>query len=73
MVWVKLGPQVVLLELSVFGNKNNHKVFFDIFSSLFKQLKTEGYFAIAKIREDITQKAPLQTPKIMRRNNKYCR
>lgn len=68
-----LGPQVVLELLSVLKNKNNHEVFFDNFFSsynLFKQLKTEGFFATATIREDRTQHAPLESSKIMKKTRK---
>lgn len=61
-----LGTQVVLDLLSFVKDPEHHNIFFDNFFSsykLFTILKQRGYFATGTIRENRTNKCPLESSK----------
>nr|CAI5870114.1 unnamed protein product [Callosobruchus analis] len=58
-----LGGDVVMSLLSVVKKPVNHQIFFDNFFSSFKlfvHLKNNGYFATGTIRENRTNKCPME-------------
>ncbi|XP_066258479.1 piggyBac transposable element-derived protein 3-like [Euwallacea similis] len=61
-----LGGDVVMSLLSVVDKPVNHQIFFDNFFSSFKllvHLKNNGYFATGTIRENRTNKCPIENSK----------
>nr|CAI5834682.1 unnamed protein product [Callosobruchus analis] len=61
-----LGGDVVMSLLSVVKKPVNHQIFFDNFFSSFKlfvHLKNNGYFATGTIRENRTNKCPMENCK----------
>lgn len=67
-----LGAQVVVDLLSIVKDHSDHNIFFDNFFSsykLFTVLKQKGFFATGTIRDNRTNKCPLETTKVISKRN----